>query len=177
MFVLRKPGVSLLASVAFLLPWHALCEDHPLAPCEGDTGEIGFRSNFVKFAVTPSYPEFSIRVGHQGIVVARVCLGDRATTATSMSATSVEILTAPDAQTAKAMKEALAKWRFIPPVRQQGGHEVPLKLASKITYYFVKQGQQWAVLSPTESFYVGPRFALAQQMAGENANPSQSKRR
>jgi hypothetical protein len=34
-----------------------------------------------------------------------------------------------------------------------------------VTYYFVKQDAQWLVLGPMESFYVGPKFALRQQVS------------
>lgn len=166
-----------LPSAVLLLPRIVLCENRPLPPCEATTGEMGFLSTYVVSAVPPGYPAASIRAGHQGIAVAGVCLGDRPPGTTVLTASSVEILTAPDADIAQAMREALAKWRFRPPVGGQEGREIPLKLYSKITYYFVKKEQHWAVLSPTESFYLGPRFALTGQKVGESTNLSNSKGR
>ena len=167
----------LSASAVFLLPGNVLCEDLPLHPCDAYTGEMGFRAAYVLSAIPPDYPAGSIRASHQGIAIARICLGDRSAGTTTMAASSMEILTAPDEDIAQAMREALAKWRFRPPRREQGGREIPIKLSSKITYYFVKREQHWAVLSPTESFYLGPRFALTGQKVGESMTSSNTKGR
>jgi hypothetical protein len=133
----------------------AMCED-ALRPCDRVTNERGFRQAFTVSVVEPIYPEESIRAQHSGIAIARICVA-----AGSTSVTSIEVVAAPDEAIARSMKTALQQWRFAL-VDRRDGRQTPFSAGTKVTYYFTEQAGRWVVLNPMNSFYLGPRFALAQ---------------
>jgi hypothetical protein len=90
--------------------------------------------------VVPEYPKEDITAKMTGIAVAELCVPAGATIASP----------------------ALAQWRFKPITSMPNSTDY-VSYASKVIYYFVEQNGQFVVLSPAESFYVGPRFALRQQ--------------
>jgi hypothetical protein len=107
--------------------------------------------------VVPEYPKEDITAKMTGIAVAELCVPAGATIASP-----VRIVSAPSAAIADSMRKALAQWRFKPITSMPNSTDY-VSYASKVIYYFVEQNGQFVVLSPAESFYVGPRFALRQQ--------------
>lgn len=147
---------GLLTVAVLLCRGSAFCEQ-ALSPCNRVADEMAFRKQFISSAIDPVYPESSIRAKHTGLAVARICIG-----AGSTRVTSIEVVTAPDAAIATAMRKAIEQWRFVPAIDHQNGRETPYDHATKITYYFAEQRGRWVILNPADLFYVGPQFARAQ---------------
>lgn len=103
--------------------------------------------------VRPAYPEQAIRSKTAGLVVAEVCVPAGKTVA------DVRISSAPSEVIAESVKQALSQWTF----RTWFQNNAYSAYGGKIVFYFVEQSGEWKVLEPTDSFYVGPRFALKQQ--------------
>jgi len=116
--------------------------------------------------VSPAYPRGAIRANITGLVVAEICVPPGA-----RSASTIWIMTAPDKALADAARDAIRRWRFAP-VTKMGDPSAPLSYAAKITWYFVRQGNEWRVLSPADSFYVGSEFAMRQQEKHYSDHPA-----
>ena len=117
--------------------------------------ELDFRE-MASRVVSPDYPIDAIRSGITGIAVADVHV------AANGQVSAINILVAPSGSISRAMKEAVSQWHFNIVSGRPGTAAAPrtaLSRSGKVTYYFVRQGSQWKVLSPQESFYVGPSFA------------------
>lgn len=136
----------------------AYSQQYPAPPCDRTIAEETLRKTFAVKIVHPRYPSEAIRQQTTGVVVAELCVAGGSQTA------SVWIATAPSEAVAKSVKMALSEWRF-GPMWLKGRPNEPLSYASKVTYYFVKKDAQWLVLGPMDSFYVGPKFALRQQVS------------
>jgi hypothetical protein len=145
--------------LAVALPWvvRLFAQPAPLWPCDRRIAEESLRKTFATRVVHPTYPQEAIRAKVTGVVVAQVCVP-----AGSKEIASIRISTAPSPDLAKAVEQALAQWRFGPMWRPGNPSEV-LSYSSKVVYYFVEKDGQWLVLSPGDSFYVGPKFARRQQ--------------
>jgi Rhodanese-like domain len=98
------------------------------------TSEVGLRQMAVT-TVTPSYPEESVKAGTSGVAVAGVAA------AAAGGAPTVEILEAPDAAIADAVRAALSKWKF-PPVQ--------FATSARLTFYFRIEQGKGRVLNPQE---------------------------
>lgn len=122
--------------------------------CGDVLAEVALRKTYAKTVVAPVYPQEAIRSKSTGIAVAEICVpagGGKA---------AARIVVAPNGAIAKAMLEALAQWTF--GVKWRGNDQTHyVEYGGKITYYFVHMNEEWKVLSSTDSFYVGPRFAVS----------------
>ncbi|MGE5568763.1 MAG: hypothetical protein ACM3S5_06985 [Rhodospirillales bacterium] len=136
----------------------AYSQQYPAPPCDRTIAEETLRKTFAVKIVDPIYPSEAIRQQTTGLVVAELCVAAGSQTA------SVRIATAPSEAVAKSVKMALSEWRF-GPMWLKGRPNEHLSYASKVTYYFVKKDAQWLVRGPMESFYVGPKFVLRQQLS------------
>jgi hypothetical protein len=126
-------------------------------PCDRTIAEAALRNTFATKVVDPTYPKEAIISKLTGITVAEICVP-----AGAKVAASIRIVTAPSDAIGRSVKEALTGWRF-GPMSAMGDPSHLYSYASKVIYYFVEQDGRWMVLSPTDSFYVGPRFALKQE--------------
>ncbi|MGE5567430.1 MAG: energy transducer TonB [Rhodospirillales bacterium] len=151
-------SVLRFATLNALLFWVSFAQTNP--PCDRTIAVKVAEATFRRIAtrvVHPTYPQEAITARVTGVVVVDVCVA-----AGSDKATSIRVLTAPNAAIGEAVKTAVSQWRF-------GTFSLmsdPGKLhafASTVVYYFIEREGQWLVLSPSESFYVGPKFALKQQ--------------
>ena len=114
--------------------------------------------------IRPAYPEEAIRAHTTGVVVAELCIPAGAPTA------AVTISSSPSEAVSRSVRQALSQWTF-QTWTQNGKHSA---YGGKIIFYFVVEKGEWKVLDPTESFYVGPRFALRQQRPTGEQRPSSS---
>jgi hypothetical protein len=118
--------------------------------CQGTTNDGALRDRAIQ-TVDPIYPSDAIKSHISGIVVVDLCVPVGSETATFV------VSVAPSSSIRNAVITAMEKWRFKSPevwfenspVHSYGG---------TIIFYFVQQKAVWRVLSPTESFFVGPRF-------------------
>lgn len=125
------------------------------APCEETTAEVTLRRSATK-RVIPEYPASAIKSGVTGLVVAEVCVPPGG------GAASVEIVESPSPAIGQAVEDALNQWRF-DTMYEQGDPSHTHAYGSRVIFYFVSQGGKWRVLSPEDTFYVGPRFAHSRQ--------------
>jgi hypothetical protein len=101
----------------------------------------------------PEYPPVAIKTGVTGIVVAEICIP------AGISHPEVSIVSAPSSHLADAVKGALQKSTF----RRLLEHGSYRAYGGKMFFYFVSSQEAWKVFEPHDTFYVGPRFAIAQQ--------------
>ena len=125
------------------------------ASCEGRTAEEALRRSATK-RVIPEYPASAIKSGLTGLVVADVCVPPGG------GAASVEIVETPSQALGQTVEDALKQWRF-DTWYEQGNPTHLHGYGSRVVFYFVNQGGSWRVLSPADTFYVGPRFAHSRQ--------------
>jgi len=125
------------------------------ASCEETTAEETLR-RFATKRVIPEYPASAIKSGLTGLVVADVCVP------AGGGAASVEIVESPSHAIGQAVEDALKQWRF-DTLYEQGNPSHTHGYGSRVVFYFVNQGGNWRVLSPADTFYVGPRFAGGRQ--------------
>jgi hypothetical protein len=151
------PGTSFL----FFIPLLAIC-DAPLAPCDKDVGASQF-DEFVLVKVNPQYPVQSINEKRTGIVVAHVCVLPGSDTISV-----VKILIAPDRAMAISVTKALSQWK-VGRFWGSQGQSHPFSYSARVIFYFVQEGDQWNVHPTSDSFYVGPDFAIKEQKL--NFNP------
>lgn len=121
------------------------------AQCEETTAEVTLRRLATK-RVIPEYPASAIKSGLTGLVVADVCVPPGG------GAALVEIVESPSPAIGQAVEDALKQWRF-DTVYEQGDPSHTHGYGSRVVFYFVNQDGNWRVLSPADTFYVGPRFA------------------
>lgn len=124
------------------------------AQCEERAAEQSLRRTAIK-SVVPVYPESAIKSGVTGLVVAEVCVPKDG------GAPSVEILESPNHAIGQAVEDALKQWRFYT-TYEKGNPSHTFSVASRVVFYFVNHGGSWKVLSPADTFYVGPHFARSQ---------------
>ncbi len=125
------------------------------ASCEETTAEVTLRRLATK-RIIPEYPASAIKSGVTGLVVADVCVP------AGGGAASVELVESPSPAIGRAVEDALKQWRF-DTVYEQGDPSHTHGYGSRVIFYFVNQGGNWRVLSPADTFYVGPRFAHSRQ--------------
>ncbi len=125
------------------------------ASCEGRTAEAALRRSATK-RVIPEYPASAIKSGLMGLVVADVCVPPGG------GAASVEIVESPSRAIGQAVEDALKQWRF-ETWYEQGNPSHTHGYGARVVFYFVNQDGNWRVLSPADTFYVGPRFAHGRQ--------------
>jgi outer membrane biosynthesis protein TonB len=90
------------------------------------TSETSLR-RMANHTVLPKYPSEAVRLHQTGVVVADVYLYETHTLY------RVDVLQAPSLAIAKAVEEALSKWRFAPPA----SGDARMKIAGKVTFYFL----------------------------------------
>ena len=105
------------------------------------TGEQNFRALAVR-VVTPRYPSDLAISGLQGVAVAELRVGPDG------RVRSVSVLQSPHPEITREMQSALTQWQFSVPA-MPGALSTAL-LHGKLTYYFVVNGGQGAVLTAAE---------------------------
>jgi len=94
--------------------------------------------NLATRTVMPDYPEKSKTQGSKGIAVAQLHLNEEGVL------TNVEILEAPDAEIAQAVKKAVKQWKF----KTVQVNDKPCLIVGKLTFYFVINGGAARVENP-----------------------------
>lgn len=144
--------------IAALLPntW-VLAQQATPSACNFTVAELTLRNTLATKTVAPVYPSEAVNRKLTGLVVADVCV-----MAGSTTASSINIVSAPDVLLGKSVKAALSQWTF-GPLSAQGEPSRLYSYRSKVIYYFVEERDKWTVYSPADSFHVGPRFAVNRQ--------------
>lgn len=147
-------GVALACCACLLAPGLAYAQFQPgtTNKCERLLAAMNVLMH-AKKTVRPVYPEEAIRARTTGVVVAELCIPAGGPIA------AVTISSTPSGAIARSVKQALSQWRFRTWF-EKGRYSA---YGGKIVFYFVEQNGKWKVLDPTESFYVGPHFAIKQQ--------------
>ncbi len=122
--------------------------------------EVSLRKGASK-TVEPVYPESAIGAKVTGLVVSQICVPAGSTTA------QLRILTAPNQAISQTVKTAVSQWKFTPWIEKGKA----MTFGGKLFFYFVQQNGSWKVLSPAESFYVGPEFTLTRQSSAVAQSP------
>ena len=133
--------IALWLAVAIVIvgtPTHGLSamgEQTVPSPRRFTTGDAGLR----ELAITsppPEYPRASLAKRVTGVVVAAVSFDEKGSTA------AVEIIQSPDAETGRAVRDALMQWK----IRPMAG----LVANATLAFYFHMKGSTGAVLTPAE---------------------------
>lgn len=127
----------------------------PFGDCDRTIAEAELRRNFIINKVDPAYPIATQKAGLTGIAVAEVCIPAGSNRAV------VRIATAPDSAVAVEVKGAIERWKF-GPFTAMGDASHFLSYSTKIIYYFTKINGTFVVRSSSDSFLVGPHFAMKQ---------------
>ncbi len=100
---------------------------------------------FAVVAISPEYPRTSAAADVQGVAVARVTVSDAG------RPTQVEMLEAPSAEIASAVRRALLQWQFRS--ASQRGSELPEahSISGTLTFYFFRRGAEYVVAAPAET--------------------------
>lgn len=104
-------------------------------------GEWGLRRSATA-APMPEYPRPALESNVAGVVVAEVLFG------VDGSLQKIEILEAPDAHTAAAVREAVGRWTV--PGAQVMGREEKSPVRGKLTFYFQVRDGKGVVLDPDQ---------------------------
>jgi TonB family protein len=89
--------------------------------------------------VMPQYPAQSKKRGSKGIAVVRVDLDEKG------ELSDLRVLEAPDSDIEASVTDAVKQWQFGP---ARGANGEPLRIRSKLTFYFVSDGGQFRVNNP-----------------------------
>jgi TonB family protein len=118
-----------------------------------------FLRSWATVVIAPTYPEEAIRAGTTGVAVAEVRLNEKSVVE------AIDVLQAPSAAVTTAVRTAIKLWRFVRPEGSRAG-----TVSAKLTFYFVRIGGRYRVLSPAEA----PN--LAQALYGSASGPSLSRK-
>jgi hypothetical protein len=130
----RLASVGVVAALAICAPGSAGAQGVNM-------GEWGLRQSATS-APMPQYPRTALESGVSGVVVADVLFGVDGRLQT------IDILEAPDAHTATAVRDALSQW--IVPGAQVMGREEKSPTRGKLTFYFELQEGKGVVLDPDQ---------------------------
>jgi hypothetical protein len=99
----------------------------------------------------PAYPAQAITDRVTGVVVVDICVDMGSDHAV------IENVFGGNTFLRESARSAVAQWRFVKPEALL--KDKPHPYGGKLVFYYVQEKGVWRVMSATDSFYVGPRFA------------------
>jgi hypothetical protein len=123
---------------------------------------------FVETSVPPEYPASARAAGTTGVAVAQVELDEHRVVR------RVDVLEAPSQDIARAVRDAIGRWRFrSSPEPSTKTSTAGRWLSGKLTFYFQRGPNGYEVASPRQAHVLGPTGdQKACQACGESRNPS-----
>lgn len=98
----------------------------------------GLLRKLAKTVAIPKYPAVSKRRGKNGVAVSDVSVDEKG------NVTQIEVIEAPDEEIKCSVAEAIKRWKFLP----ANAEGKPVRLRSKLTFYFLLEGGRARVESP-----------------------------
>lgn len=143
----RRPLLGIALAIGGILPSWCCGQATTVTPSkiEGVHAKRGEEIlwNTATSIIMPTYPEASISAARAGVSVALI------RTTTSGGIKRVDVLEAPDAPIAEAVRRALSQWKFAPTTVD--GEAEGLEVVGRLTFYFDLNGRVPRVLTASQA--------------------------